>query len=199
MSYATRAEFKAAVGFDDTLDDTVIQRALDSATEWIDGYCGRTFGPVSTSSTRTFDADNSRSLSIPDAATVTAVTIDSRQDGTYATTLAASQYQLYPLDVSQPGVRGGYREIRVNPTAAQAFWPGYQVRVTGTWGYGSIPASVEEACILLANRYFRRSMAPFGVIQAPESGEIARLPQNDPDVKALLADFRAPFKEWVAV
>lgn len=199
MSYASPAQFRAAVTIEDTDDDAAITRALDAATEWIDGYTGRVFGPVSTSAQRVFDATDTSSLTIPDAATVTAVALDSRGDGTFTTTLASTQYQLYPLDVGQPGVRGGYREIRIRPLTAQSFLPGYQVRVTGTWGYGSVPASVEEACILLANRYFRRSSAPFGIISAPETGELARLPQNDPDVRMLLADFKSPTKSWVAV
>lgn len=136
---------------------------------------------------------------VPDVAVVSAVTLDHTGDGSFGTTLAATQYQLYPLDIGLPGVRGNYREIRIRSHASQMFWPGVQVRVTGTFGYGSIPKSVEQACILLANRYFRRPAAPFGVIQAPETGELARLPQNDPDVKQLLKEFRVSSQDWVAV
>jgi hypothetical protein len=200
MSYATEAEFRDAVTIDDVADEASIQRSLDAATEWIDSYTGRVFGALTTSSTRTFEAKESWRLVVADLATVTAITIDRNGDGTFPTTLLAAQYQLYPLNIGQPGIRGNYDEIRIRPTSSQAFIPGRQVRVTGTWGYGSTPSSVVLACILLANRYFRRPAAPFGVISAPETGELARLPQNDPDVKQLLGNFvLSGYAEWIAV
>jgi hypothetical protein len=199
QSYASLDQFKDAIDLTDQDSDAALSRALDAATEWIDGYTGRVFGSVTASQIRYFDASTPTSLSVPDLVTVTEVAVDTRQDLSFATILAASAYQTYPLNVGQPGVRGGYTEIRIRPTVGQGFWPGYQVRVTGTWGYGSVPASVESACILVANRYFRRSAAPFGIISAPESGEFARLPSKDPDVQALLADFCAGTRGWVAV
>lgn len=188
MSYATITAFKVAVGVENSDSNENIQRALDAATEWIDGYTGRVFG-VATTGVRLFDPRDAWRLTVPDVSTITELAVDSACDGTFATVIASTQYQLYPLNVGQPGVHGRYREIRLRWSTTRAFCCGEQVRVTGTWGYGSVPSSVEECCILLANRYFRRPAAPFGVIQAPESGEIARLPQNDPDVKSLLADF----------
>lgn len=197
MSYATLAQFKGAVALGDADDDTNVQRALDAATEWIDGYTGRVFGAVTGSLARVFDAVDPWRLPVPDLATVTAVDIDSRWDGSFVTSLPATSYQLYPLNIGQPGVRGNYRELRIRPNATMGFFPDRQVRVTGTWGYGSVPAGVEECCILLANRYFRRASAPFGIISAPESGELARLPSNDPDVMKLLDEFTS--KRWVLV
>lgn len=199
MSYATEAIFRAAVRVEDTEDETAIQRALDAATEWIEGYTGRVFGPLTASEARLFDPKDAWHLTVPDVATVSQVAVDTHQDGSFSTILSATQYQLYPLDIGQPGVNGQYRAIRMRPTAVNGFWEGRQVRVTGTWGYGSIPPSVEQCTILLANRYFRRPAAPFGVISAPESGEITRLPQNDPDVRTLLQQFIQPLQQWVVV
>lgn len=199
MSYATAVQFKAAITIEDTVEDTEIQRALDAATEWIDNFTGRVFGAVTASQSRTFEPTQPWRLDVPDLATVSAIAVDTRGDLSFTTSLSAGQYELRPLNVGQPGVRGNYTEIRIRPNSSQGFGYGNQVRVTGTWGYGSTPASVEEACILLANRYFRRPSAPFGVQEAPQSGTLATLPENDPDVVALLEDFAGSTRTWVAV
>lgn len=199
MAYATPALFKAAVEIADTVDDTDIQRALDAATEWIDNYCGRVFGPLTASEARLFDVGETGRLHVPDLATVTEVAIDTARTLSYSTVITASQYQLYPLDKGQPGVRGGYNEIRLRPNVTSWSFTQGQVRVTGTWGYGSIPAAVEEACILLANRYFRRPSVAFGVQESAQTGELARIIGSDPDVVRLLEGFRAGNQVWVAV
>jgi hypothetical protein len=228
MSYASVAEFKAAVGVDDTVDDANIQRSLDAATAFIENYCGRVFTPQDTSlSVRTFDPAGSPSgsrlgppfswffgmgmgapgmdrLDVPDVASVTAIALDQTLDGSFSTSLPVGTWMLYPLDIGQPGVNGNYTQIRLRPTAPYAFWPGYQVRVTGMWGWPTAdapPAPVREANILVANRYFRRPSAPFGVWEGPQMGQLATLPSNDPDVVQLLRVYQATNQapNWVAV
>ena len=52
------------------------------------------------------------------------------------------------------------------------------------------PQPVREACLIQAIRLFRRKEAPFGIIGAPEIGQLAVITRLDPDVKALLATYR---------
>lgn len=52
-----------------------------------------------------------------------------------------------------------------------------------------VPASVQQANIILANRWFQRFHAPFGVQEAPISGELARIGDMDPDVALLLGPY----------
>ena len=47
MSLVTLETFKAAITIADTVDDGDLQRALDAASDWIENYCGRSFGPLS--------------------------------------------------------------------------------------------------------------------------------------------------------
>jgi len=54
-------------------------------------------------------------LQVTDVASVSQVAIDSLANGTFATILAPGSYELYPLNVGQPGVIGNYTEIRVRP------------------------------------------------------------------------------------
>lgn len=191
MAYATLAEFKGFVEIADTVDDADIQRALDAGAEWIDWYCGRTFAPVTTFAARLYLAYAVDSLDVDDVASVSAIDIDRYGDGTFAGPLAAGDWQLYPLDIGQPGVIGGYTQIRLMPGAAYFFVPGYQVRVTGSFGFpgAASPSSVSQANLILSNRLFQRSHAPFGVQEAPLSGELARIADLDPDVALLLGPY----------
>jgi len=232
VSYASIDEFKAAVGVDDTVDDPNIQRALDAATVAIDNYCGRVFLPQDTSlSARIFDADSGGStygappympyswfygagltsvwagydrLNVPDIASVTAIDIDTAGYGTFTNSLPPGAWLLYPLNVGQPGVKGNYTQIRLRPTAPYGFLPGYQIRVTGLWGWPTAdapPSPVRQACIILGNRYLRRPSAPFGVWEGPQLGQLAVLPQRDPDVVQLLEAYQSSTaaQHWVMV
>jgi len=77
------------------------------------------------------------------------------------------------------------------------------VRVTGLWGWPTAdapPDPVRLATILLANRYFRRPSAPFGVWEGPQLGNLATLPSQDPDVISLLGSYQSDAQvNWVAV
>jgi Phage gp6-like head-tail connector protein len=224
-SYASVAEFKAAVGVDDTVDDANIQRALDAGRQAIDNYCGRVFDPQDTvPSARVFDASTTYNgnppstmpfswfyggafgfggydrLSVPDVGRVDAIDIDVNWNGSFAGSLPAGTWMLYPLNVGSPATLGNYTEIRLRYNAPYAFLPGYQIRVTGLWGWPTAdapPDPVREANILLANRFFRRPSAPFGVWEGPQLGQLAVLPQRDPDVVQLLDPYQGGRTEWV--
>ena len=187
MAYLTRDEFKAAVEIADTVDDADIDRALEAASEVIDRFCGRSFVPVANQAdARYFDVYQTDRLQVGDVSTVSEVAEDTAGNGSFVLILPATAYQLYPLNAGQPGVQGGYTEIRIKPYSGYAFDIGYQVRVTGVWGFGDVPATVEQACLILANRYFHRPSAPFGLQEAPQSGMLATLTETDPDIASLL-------------
>src|SRR5262245_14243212 len=205
MSYVTLAQFKAAIEIADTVDDADLQRALDSASAWIDYYTGRTFATVDANTSQKyflpFDTDT---LDVPDLSSVTALDIDTVGDESFSTALQPDDYDLFPLNLV-PG-QGGYTQIRLKATAPSWFIIGYQVRVTAYWGYGGVPAAIEQACILIANRYFHRLSVPFNTWEAPQTGELATLIDRDWDVQNLLAPYvtssgagRASQQYWVLV
>jgi hypothetical protein len=205
MSYVTLAQFKAAIEIADTIDDADLQRALDAATAWIDHYTGRTFYAVAASASARYflPFDNDR-LSVPDLSSVTALAIDTVGDESFKVVLQPNHYDLYPLYLA-PGM-GGYTEIRLKATAPSYFIIGYQTRVTAYWGFGTTPPAVEQACILIANRYFHRLNVPFALWEAPQTGELATLNVRDEDVINLLDPYvtasgagRAASAAWVLV
>jgi hypothetical protein len=77
----------------------------------------------------------------------------------------------------------------VRPASSTGFIVGLEVQVTGIWGFGSTPAAVEQACIILASRYHHRLHAPFGVLESAQLGTFGSIPEQDPDVIALLAPY----------
>jgi hypothetical protein len=204
-SYATLDEFKSAVEIADTVDDADIQRALDAATSWIDHYTGRTFWAVdAAASARFFLPHDTDRLTVPDLSSVTELAIDTLGDETFDQVLAADDFDLYPLYL-MPDM-GGYTEIRLKPSAPSWFILGYQARVTALWGYGSTPAAIKQACILIANRWFARLSVPFSMWEAPQTGELATIAQRDEDVLNLLSPYvtasgagRAAAASWVLV
>jgi hypothetical protein len=190
MSLVSLEAFKEAITVADTVDDADLQRALDAASDWIENYCGRDFGELTNGlEDRTFVAGSYDRLTIPDVDSVSQVLVDSTGNGAFAYEIVDGAYDLYPFNVGQPGVIGNYTEIRVRSTSAVFFMPGNQVRVTGIWGFGSTPAAVEQACILLASRYFHRLNAPFGVLESAQLGAFGNIPEQDPDVIALLSPY----------
>jgi len=205
MSYVTLAEFKAAVEIADTVDDVDIQRALDAATAWIEHYTGRTFNPVDATATARYFAPNDPDrLDVMDLTSITALDVDTVGNASFSVHLDADDYDLYPLYL-QPGL-GGYTQIRLRATAPSWFIVGYQARVTAYWGFGTTPQAVEQACILVANRYFARLSVPFAMWEAPQTGEFATLIDRDSDVVNLLSPYvtasgagRAAAANWVLV
>lgn len=200
-SYCDLELLKLAMGNSDTADDVLLQLNLDAATAWIDEYCGRRF-VATDAATKIFTARDPSVLSVPDLRSVTSVAIDTDDNGTYATTLATSDYELLPLDPFPDAI---YTAIRLVGTSTKAFVPGFRVRVVGNWGYvvGAAldpPAVVQQACLLQAQRLAKRREAPLGIVQAADLTSFARVGKLDPDVAALLAPYRRSVAAaWIVV
>ena len=97
-AYATLAQVKAALRITDTVDDTLIEMARVSASDLIDGYCGRTF-TASGTVTRVFAPADNYVLQTDDlAGTALTITSSTGADGVFDVTWKASDYQLEPLN-----------------------------------------------------------------------------------------------------
>jgi hypothetical protein len=71
-----------------------------------------------------------------------------------------------------------------------------QLGVLAQWGWvTSVPATIKQAALLQAMRYFRRKDAPFGIVGDLAIGSGMRLaPGLDRDVDAMITDY----KRWTA-
>lgn len=186
--YATLAQLRARLGFAtaDTADDTILEAIVAAVSRWIDLHCGRRFWVNSVAEARYYTATDSDLLLCPDdVVTVTALACDEDGDRVYERTWAATDYDLEPYNATLDGQP--YTRIAVTPNGQYAFpTMAKAVKVTGTFGWSAVPDAIREACLLQAERIYKRKDAPFGVLGSAEMGQTLVIPKLDPDVALLL-------------
>jgi hypothetical protein len=175
---------------EDTATHVDLQRALDAAGAWIDWFTSRSFGLSPADTVRVTAAATLDAVPVVDLhSTSPGVEVDTTGDRTFATTLVAAQYSLEPY--------GGppFDTLRAwatppSGTDPYVFVPGELVRITGVWGYaderGRCPANVNEACLLLGARWYKRREAPFQVLQNAGLDVFQRVGDRDTDAMDLL-------------
>ena len=186
-AYTTLANVKSALRITDTVDDALIEIAINSASRMIDGYCEREFYQSGTVS-RYFAADSELLVQIDDVAgTAITVATDPNAQGVFDLVWTPANYQLEPLNGNLAGQTWPYTRIRA---ALNYLFPVMNdlalVKVTGVFGWPSIPNDVELACILQSERLFKRFDSPTGVVGFGDLGAIRVSRQMDPDVAQLL-------------
>lgn len=180
-AYATVDELKSRLSipatntsFDDELTD-----ALNSASEEIERYCNRQFNKAASATARKYFPESLYCLNVDDFHTTTGLIIktDLGGDGTFETTWASTDYELYPTDGVING-QIGWPFSRIDAVAAQEFPRVYRgeralrVEVTAQWGWANVPAPVKQACLMLASKNFQVKDAPLGVAGMSEFGVI---------------------------
>lgn len=189
--YATLAEVKAALRITDTVDDSLLEIAVESASRAIDTYTGRYFYNAGTAA-RVFVADSNYYTVIDDAITITEVATADDLDGNFNDVWTSAEYQKEPLNNVSGGITGwpttALRAIddKVFPTNGQEAC----VRVTGTWGWSAVPTAIKKATIYQAARFFKRDESPLGVLSSPDLGFIRVGTKVDPDVAMLIDPYR---------
>lgn len=195
--YATLAEVKAALRISDTVDDSLLEMAVESASRAIDTYTGRYFYNAGTAA-RVFVADSNFYTVIDDAITITEVATADDIDANFSTVWDTTDYQKEPLNGISGGITGwpttALRAIddKVFPTSGTFGWKGQEacVRVTGTWGWSAVPMAIKKATIYQAARFFKRDESPLGVLSSPDLGFIRVGTKVDPDVAMLIDPYR---------
>lgn len=191
--YCTLAEVKAALRIPnaDTIDDTLLETAVESASRLVDGFCQRSFYSAGTA-VRYFAPGLLDLCELDDVITVTSVETSTNVDGTFDRTWDSSEYQLEPLNGKVDGLTGWpYTRIRA---ARALFFPSWNgeatVKITGTWGWAAVPIAVKQATMIQASRIFKRLDSPLGVLSAPDLGYIRVGSRLDPDVQQLVEPYR---------
>lgn len=143
----------------DSSQDDRLTFLVNAASTVIHEYCQREFVSVLGSGTRNFalKRDGLITFGKYDLQSASLVQLDT--DGSVtASTVDPAAYQLAPVD-SPHGVYGSLRfySFSIGPILRQ--WAGgipRQVSVTGLWGFPSVPADVEQACVLTVAKWFKR-------------------------------------------
>ena len=192
MSYATLAEFKAAVGITDSTDDTALQSVLDATDTLIDLYCDRKTGFGTASETRYYTAEDWEYVLTDDLVSVTTLETDDDANGTYETTwTAGTDYVLAPRNAALDGFP--YTEIDTSVTWPRNFPKDVYlgVKVVGVFGFPSVPAAVKQAEIIQAGAVWNSRTAPFGVIGSADLGGILRMSRAlHPEAALILEPYR---------
>ena len=183
--YATLAQVKAALRLTDSVDDTLIENAIESASRRIDGYTSRWFYKTAQTPVQVYPATLYECGTLNDMATTSVtVKIDSVGDGSYATTWTqGQQYQLEPLNAGLSG-KPYRRIVAINGFNFPVAVDKPLVQVTAQWGWNAVPSDVTQACILLSMRQFARLNAALGVVGFADMAMQVRA--VDPDVRDLL-------------
>ena len=72
------------------------------------------------------------------------------------------------------------------------------LRVTGNWGWSTVPASVEQAALMLASNYLARAQSPKGAaVSAVGGADIDYAEMMDRDIMELLADYKTGWEQVV--
>ena len=183
--YCTLADVKAALRVQDAIDDALIEVAIESASREIDNFTGRTF--TNGSATRYFSAGTNYLVETDDLVSVSAIQT-APLDHNFTQDWASSDWQLEPLN----GISGGLAQPATRIRAVGNFLfpatPYAAVKVTGVYGWASVPTDVRMACILQSQRLWKRFDSPLGIAGFGDMGAI-RVTRIDSDVQSLLMPY----------
>ncbi len=187
--YCTLAEIKASARITDSVDDTLLELAVESASRMVDSYTQRYFYNAGTA-TRLFAPQDSYVSEIDDLITLT--TLQTSDGDDFGTTWAAKDYQLEPLNGNVDGLTNhpATRIRAVDDFIFNVLDGEATVRVVGVWGWSAVPIAVKQATIIQAARIFKRNDSPLGIAGFGEMGAVRVGVQLDPDVKHLIDVYR---------
>jgi hypothetical protein len=188
--YATLAQVKAALRITDSVDDALLEMAIESGSRAIDGYANRSFYSQG-SAVRIFTPNDNFLTEIDDLVTLTLLETKTDDDSAFDTIFAVDDYQLEPLNGRVDGLAVPFNFIRaVGDYLFTQFEQEATVRVTGVWGWPSVPISITQATVIQASRIYKRLDSPLGVAGVSDIGIMRISNRLDPDVAQLVDPFR---------
>ena len=181
-SYATLADLLERIQLPDDTHYELVAQILEAVSAQFDQECGRQFYriPRSTGTTaRLYDGDGGSVLRLPEGCvSLTTVEVAGSMGGSY-TTLAANEWRLRP---AYPAPGWPYTELILTELASTVFTDGTEtVRLTGVFGWSTVPLLVREAVLQLAQLTFNMALTRAGgSIGLTEFGGTT-LPSQRPD------------------
>jgi hypothetical protein len=197
--YASTSELASLVRIEDTLDDAQLALALSTASRAVDHATGRQFGLVASAEVRYYTARWDRRayrwmVEVDDLMTSTglAMSVDLLGRGDYIFTVDTAYIGLRPSNASAKA--RPWTNLTILPTSPTQMTEMVDgIKVTGRWGWTSVPDTIKQATLLQASRFLARRDAPFGVAGSPAAGaEVRLLAKVDPDVAVSVA----PYRRW---
>lgn len=176
----------------DSGQDDMLEAIIESVSRRIDKETHRFFYQTSSQS-RWYTPLNSEYVFIDDISAdsdISAIAIDTNDDGTVDDTFTTSDYVLEPFNAS---LEGWVYEKITRRSSGQFLFPTNaikSVKVTALFGWSSIPKEIVEACKLQSERLYMRGQTPIGSMSMSALGkQTLNIPNLDPDVCDLIAPY----------
>jgi|TARA_R110000796_G_scaffold60246_1_gene139226 hypothetical protein len=184
---ATLAQVKTNLDLTDSVDDTMLELCIESASRQIEQFTERIFTQVS--ATRIYTPRDSYVVETDDIYSITHLKTSTAADGVFDETWAASDRQTEPLNGIAGGIASPITSIRAVGDYLFPISGGEAtVQIAGTFGWAAIPTAITQACILQSSRYYKRADSPMGVAGFDAMG-VVRLSRIDPDIATLIEPF----------
>jgi hypothetical protein len=194
--YCSLNELKSAfrIEISDTIDDSLLELCIESASREIDGACERVFYSTA-GATRVYVPRDSFLVETDDIVSVT--TLKTSSGGVnFDITWTTGDYQLEPLNGLAGGIATPYTQIRAIGDYLFPVWEPSNVnaqeatvQITGTFGFSAVPTAIKQATIIQAQRLFKRYDSPMGIMGFSDLGAV-RVGRIDPDVMELISPWR---------
>jgi len=190
--YVTLASMKNYLGITDSIDDTLLEEIIESASRSIDRIANRFFYLNSTATARQYRTNDPYSLITDDIGSLTdlAITLDTAGNGTYSTAVTINtDYLMEPLNSASLGRPW----TNVTMVGAQLFpypinlRPG--IRITAKWGWPTVPDDITQATLILGADLYKRKDSVGGVLGLSELGAIRMSPLGR-DISAIVRAYR---------
>lgn len=193
--YITLANLKTYLKIDDSVEDTLLESIIESASRSIDRIANRRFYLDAVASARTYRPVGNLRVIVDDFGTTTGLILKTDPDstGTYQKTMTLNtDYIVEPTTALAKGRPLNYLTI-VGSTALSLpvnYRP--QVEVTAKWGWPSVPDDIEQATYILSADLYKRKDSIGGVLGLSELGAIRMSPLGR-DIAAMVRAYRREF------
>lgn len=193
--YITLAGLKNYLKIDDSVEDTLLEQIVESASRSIDRIANRRFYLDATATARTYRPVGNLRVITDDIGSTTGLIFktDPNSTGTYQTTLTLNtDFIVEPTNAIAKGRPINYLTI-VGSTAMSLpvdYWP--QAQVTAKWGWPEVPDDVEQATYILSADLYKRKDSIGGVLGLSELGAIRMSPLGR-DIAAMVRAYKREF------
>jgi len=193
--YITLAGLKNYLKIDDSVEDTLLEQIVESASRSIDRIANRRFYLDATASARTYRPIGNLRVITDDIGSTSGLILktDPNSTGTYLTTFTLNtDYIAEPTNALAKGRPVNYLTI-VGSTALSLpvnYWP--QVQVTAKWGWPEVPDDIEQATYILSADLYKRKDSIGGVLGLSELGAIRMSPLGR-DIAAMVRAYKREF------
>lgn len=179
-----------------TASDDFICDVITAVSRGIDRETSRYFYESTADEVRYFTPVERQRLFVGDFVSITSIYTDTLAgDRTYPYLWATTDYDLWPFNATSLSEPEPYRFVDRSPAGNNEFPVGIakSVKITGKFGWPEVPQIITNACILWSARLYMRYAAPLGVSSVSALGQqMVRVPPPDPDVAAMLNNYKAP-------